>query len=209
MFHLARMRVRTGWSAALCTLLLLCGCAGQPRNSGPVLPHIYSESVDIGGRLSAQFVRDDKPESWTGSFSWDQSPQAIKISLQSPFGQTLATIDVTDTGATLTQPDHAPRRAPNVDALALQALGWPLPVSNLRNWLQAYVIAKDGTRMLATPQSTAPIATQDDWRISYVSWQDDQDSGMQNVPKRIDMERDTAEVGKLQMRLVITSWQTR
>lgn len=172
-----------------------------------VLPHAYQEAVDISGRFTAQFQHNAKPESWSGSFTWAQTSQGTTVALQSPLGQTLATIVVDPGSATLIQSDQAPRHAANVDALAEQALGWPLPISNLRDWLQAYAVGSDGTRIMATPASTATIVTRDGWRLNYLSWQDDNDVGMQNVPKRIDMERDTAEAGRVVMRLVITSWQ--
>ena len=172
-----------------------------------VLPHAYREAVDISGRFTAQFQRNAKPESWSGSFTWAQTSQGTTVALQSPLGQTLATIVIDPGSATLIQSDQAPRHAANVDALAEQALGWPLPISNLRDWLQAYTVGSDGTRIMATPASTATIVTRDGWRLNYLSWQDDNDVGMQNVPKRIDMERDTAEAGRVAMRLVITGWQ--
>jgi outer membrane lipoprotein LolB len=193
----------------------MTGCASVPHpqaNAGAVvLPHAYSETVDISGRFSAQFQKNARPESWSGNFTWAQTPQNTTVALQSPLGQTLATIVIDDNSATLTQPDQAPRRAANVDALVQEALGWPLPISNLRDWLQAYTVDANGHRVLATPTTTttiAPIATHDGWQITYLSWQDDNEVGMRNVPKRIDMERETAAAGKVAMRLVITSWQT-
>lgn len=202
----------TGWQAALALSFFLAGCMGLPRvppndANASAAPHAYVEAVDIGGRFSAQFQHNDKPESWSGNFAWAQTPQGVTVSLQSPLGQTLATIVIDTANATLTQPNRPPRSAANVDALVEDALGWPLPVSNLRDWLQAYAIDADGKRIVATPDSSATIATRDGWRIRYLSWQDDNEVGMQNVPKRIDMERDTAAAGKVAMRLVITSWQ--
>jgi outer membrane lipoprotein LolB len=198
--------------AVVALSLFIAGCAdlqqGAPNSGNPaVLPHAYRESIDIGGRFSAQFQHNDKPESWSGNFTWAQTPQGTTVALQSPLGQTLATIVIDATNATLIQSDKMPRTAANVDALVEDALGWPLPISNLRDWLQAYAVSADGKRILATPQSTATIATRDGWRINYLSWQDDNEVGMQNVPKRINMERDTSEAGRVAMRLVITSWQ--
>ena len=181
----------------------------QRSNDGvaPASPHAYRDAVDISGRFSAQFEHNAKPESWSGNFTWTQTSQGTTVALQSPLGQTLATIVIDPRTATLIQSDQAPRRAANVDALVEEALGWPLPISNLRDWLQAYAVGADGIRILATPASTATIVTRDGWRLNYRSWQDDNDVGMQNVPKRIDMERETTEAGKVAMRLVITSWQ--
>ncbi|HXA46205.1 MAG TPA: lipoprotein insertase outer membrane protein LolB [Burkholderiaceae bacterium] len=198
---------------ALLLPLFIFGCASVQRSpnagGGAIQPHAYSETVDISGRFSAQFQHGAKPESWSGNFTWAQTPQATTVALQSPLGQTLATIVIDDTAATLTQPDQAPRRAANVDALVQDALGWPLPISNLRDWLQAYAVDTGGKRVLITPTSTATIATHDGWQINYINWQDDNDTGMRDVPKRIDMERETAAAGKVAMRLVITSWQAR
>jgi outer membrane lipoprotein LolB len=199
------------WYLALALPWFLAGCANlpPPRTGGSavVQPHTYSESVDISGRFSAQFEHNGKPESWSGNFTWAQTPQNTTVALQSPLGQTLATIVTDTTSATLIQSGQAPRSAANVDALAEEALGWPLPISNLREWLQAYTIGADGKRVLATPASNATIAAPDGWRINYLSWQDDNEVGMQNVPKRIDMERETDQAGRVAMRLVITSWQ--
>jgi outer membrane lipoprotein LolB len=204
----------SSYCAALVLPLWFAGCADQRRLSvdggtaSTQQPHAYRESIDIGGRFSAQFERNDKPEAWNGSFVWAQSPQGTTVTLQSPLGATLATIAINKANAVLMQSGHAPRSAANVDALVEEALGWPLPISNLRDWLQAYAVTADGKRIMATPQLTTTIATRDGWRIRYVSWQDENELNMQNVPKRIDMERDTVEAGKVLMRLVVTSWQS-
>lgn len=209
-----RLGRRSCCCAVLMLPLLFAACAIQPRLSASggtellLSPHAYCESINIGGRFSAQFQRNDKSEAWNGSFTWAQSPEGTTVVLQSPLGQTLATIAINAGNATLTRSGQAPRSATDVDALVEDALGWPLPISNLRDWLQAYAVTTDGKRILATPQSTGTIATRDGWRIRYVSWQDNNEIAMQDVPKRIDMERDTVEAGKVLMRLVITSWKT-
>lgn len=195
-------------------MLPLAGCVSvQPphpsANGNPtaVLPHAYHDNIDFTGRFSLQYEHNGKPESWSGSFTWSQTTDKTTVALLSPLGQTLATIVSDNDMATLTQSGQEPRSAANVDALVQDTLGWPLPISNLRDWLQAYTIDPKGQRVLATPASNATIATRDGWYLNYVSWQDDNDSGMQNAPKRIDMERQTTEAGKVAMRLVITSSQ--
>ncbi|MFI4940815.1 MAG: outer membrane lipoprotein LolB [Burkholderiales bacterium] len=214
----ARVMLRLAHYSTCCALalpLLLAGCASQTRNPAPgnatsVLPtRTYSEAIDIDGRFSVELRRHDKTEVWNGNFSWTQSAQGATVTLQSPLGQTLAMIAVNGATATLTQSGKPQRSAANVDALAEEALGWPLPISDLHDWLQAYVVTADGKRIMATPQSTAMIVTRDGWHIVFTSWQKDDEIGARDVPKRIDMERDTVEAGKVLMRLVITSWQPR
>jgi outer membrane lipoprotein LolB len=212
----ARAILRLARYSAYCALvipLLLAGCASQTRNPAPgnatsSLPaRTYSEAIDIDGRFSVEFHRHDKTEVWNGSFIWTQSTQGTTVTLQSPLGQTLAMIAVNGATATLTQSGKAQRSAANVDALAEEALGWPLPISDLHDWLQAYVVTADGKRIMVTPQSTAAITTRDGWHIVFTSWQKDDEIGARDVPKRIDMERDTVGTGKILMRLVITNWQ--
>jgi outer membrane lipoprotein LolB len=175
--------------------------------TGAALPHNYYDNIDISGRFSVQFEHNGRPESWSGSFTWAQTPDKTTVALLSPLGQTLATIVSDEQMATMIQSGQEPRRAANVDALVQETLGWPLPISHLRDWLQAYTVNANGQRIPETPTSSPIIATADGWNLNFVSWQDNNDFSIQNMPKRIDLERETAEAGKVAMRLVITSSQ--
>jgi outer membrane lipoprotein LolB len=48
------------------------------------------------------------------------------------------------------------------------------------------------------------VATRDGWRIRYAGWQDDTPP---TRPKRIDLERYTAQAGDVSIRIVIDKWQ--
>ncbi|HEX8954679.1 MAG TPA: lipoprotein insertase outer membrane protein LolB [Burkholderiaceae bacterium] len=187
-------------------LFALSGCQTM-QPAGPALK--YSETIDIGGRFTTQYEQNGKPQSISGSFEWSQTPQQTTVTLLSPLGQTVATITSTPQGATLIQADRAPRSADNVDALVADTLGWPLPVSNMRSWMQGQVTDDEGHHLSATPQLTKTVDTADGWRLQYLSWQDNETGGKDSpaIPKRIDMERDTSYAGRVQMRLVISSWQ--
>ena len=204
----ARRAAALAGLASCVALLAACASVRPPAASNQTAaPQPYSEAIDISGRFSAQFEQNGRPQSWSGGFNWAQTPHSTLVTLLSPLGQTVASIVVTPSGATLTQADKEPRSASSVDALVQDTLGWPLPISNLRNWMQARVADRNGQLIVATPQMSDTIDTSDGWRLRYLSWQDDSGPGMQNVPKRIDMERDTAEAGRVQMRLVISTWQ--
>jgi outer membrane lipoprotein LolB len=199
---------------AFALTLPLAACVTTPAahtqttaGATPIASHDYHDNIDIAGRFSVQFQHNGRPESWSGSFTWAQTPDKTTVALLSPLGQTLATIVSDPQMATMIQSGQEPRSAANVDALVQETLGWPLPISHLRDWLQAYTVNTSGQRILETPNSTSTIATADGWLLNFVSWQDDNDSGMQNAPKRIDLERETSEAGKVAMRLVITSSQ--
>ncbi|MGI4721079.1 MAG: outer membrane lipoprotein LolB [Janthinobacterium lividum] len=183
-------------SAALATL---AGCATTSTNVAPVAA--YRDTIDLDGRLSVNYQKDGKAESLTGSFNWTQRPGQVDVELISPLGQTLATIAVTPQAATLTQAGHAPVTEADIDTLTQRTLGWPLPVSGLRDWLQGYAVDAQGKRFAASPANNS-VTTQDGWRLRFVEWQDP--NAAQPVPRRIDAERAAAgDIQDLAIRIVV------
>jgi outer membrane lipoprotein LolB len=198
---------------ALCLALSACSTLTSPFSSGAapsgeaVAP--YREQVELTGRLNVVYQKNDKPESATVNFNWQQTAERTDVTLYSPVGSTLATIAVTPQEAVLTQSGKAPRRAPDVDALSAQLLGWSLPVSGLRDWLQGYAIGADGKRFVASPANDS-VTTRDGWRLRYVSWQEVGQNAGENVagalpqPRRIDAERTTsAQSDAVSLRIVL------
>lgn len=188
--------------ALLCAALSACSSlpSGSTQSSHAVAP--YREQIELAGRLNVVYQKDDQPESATVNFTWQQSPARTDVGLFSPVGSTLATIAVTPQQAVLTQSGKAPRSAPDVDALSAQMLGWALPVSGLRDWLQGYATAEDGKRFVASPQHDS-VTTRDGWRLRYVSWQDTGPDGTPQ-PRRIDAERNTsAQADAVALRIVL------
>jgi outer membrane lipoprotein LolB len=175
-------------------LALLAGCATQPPSSSRVAA--YSETIELSGRISVNYQKEGNSESLSGKFNWQQSAQRTSVSLASPLGQTIAVIEVTPGVARLTQAGQPPREAADIDALTAQALGWPLPVSGLRDWLQGHAVSSDGSRFRASPQHNSVI-TRDGWRVHFISWQDE--TALLPQPKRIDAER----VSEVALRIVI------
>lgn len=167
----------------------------------------YQEAITLAGRLSVQYQKDDKDEAIHGSFTWKQSKDRSSIAILSPLGQILATIEVTPDNATLIQSGQPPRSAADVDLLVTQTLGWPLPVSGLRNWLQGFASNANNKSFVATA-SNNKVTTRDGWNIQYPTWESDQQTPAQDRPKRIDLERQTEQAGKVAIRIVLDSWQT-
>ncbi|RZT06054.1 outer membrane lipoprotein LolB [Duganella sp. CF402] len=165
----------------------LAGCAttsSAPRSSAAVAP--YRDSVELAGRIAINYSRDGKKESLNGKFTWQQGRASTDVTLISPTGQTVAVINVTPSSATLKESGKQPLTAPDLDTLTQKTLGWTLPVSGLRDWLQGYAVASDGKRFVASPANDNVI-TRDGWKLEYMSWQDDTAAVPQ--PKRIDVTR--------------------
>jgi outer membrane lipoprotein LolB len=204
-------RLRAVLSTIVCVPALLAGCASmaptvtrdgaQASVSGA---RAYQENIDLGGRLSVRYQNNGKEEAVHGSFVWNQNPARTSIALLTPLGQTVASIELTPQGATLTQSGRPPRSAADVDALVADTLGWPLPISGMRDWLQGYATDAAGSRFIASPQSSA-VTTRDGWQISYASW--DNQGPAAPRPRRIDLSRQTAQAGDVALRLIIDTWQ--
>ncbi|RZI43517.1 outer membrane lipoprotein LolB [Herbaspirillum sp. HC18] len=197
---------------ALALTFVLAGCAGMlPPQSAPQPQAVsaarpFHDRIELGGRLSVRYQGDRKEEAVHGSFVWSQTPEQTTVTLLSPLGQTMAVIDVSPQGATLTQAGQPARTAANVDVLTTETLGWPLPVSGLKEWLQGFALDRNGRRFVATPASTE-VTTQDGWRIQYANWLDENSVPPENRAKRVDLARSTAQAGDISIRIVIDSWQ--
>ncbi|MYM35916.1 outer membrane lipoprotein LolB [Duganella sp. FT94W] len=194
-------------AAAIATLATLSGCAttaSAPRSSAAVAA--YQDNIELAGGIFISYTRDGKREPLNGSFTWRQTKTTTDVSLISPTGQTVAVINVTPRAATLTEGGKRPQTAPDLDTLTAQTLGWTLPVSGLRDWLQGYATDRDGKRFVASPANDNVI-TRDGWKLEYVSWQDQ--TAAVPRPKRIDATRIVLgeAVDDMQIRIVIRPQQ--
>ena len=172
----------------------------------PVAVRRYHPQIDISGRLSAQYQQNDQQQAVHINFSWSQRPQLTLISLDSPLGQTLATIQITPEGAQLTESGKAPRFANDVDQLVNDALGWPLPIAGLSEWLQGFIRTGTTPIIAVTPDQTNLHA--DGWELQYPAWvmEKNANSSENNPvlrPKRLDLSRQTEHVGLVSLRIVI------
>ncbi len=198
-------RCRLSSILALALPLVLGACTTVPSDTRPspsvagATARTYHPAIEMGGRLSVRYERNGNEEALHGSFVWEQAPDRIIVTLLSPLGQTLAVIDITPLSATLMQPGQTPRTAQDVDTLTAATLGWPLPVSGLQHWLQGFVANTASHTLEAAPAEAGLINTDDGWRLQYVSWQQDG----QDYPRRIDLERHTAQAGEVSLRIVV------
>lgn len=197
-------------SIAFCSLLLSACTTITPPNKVEqnANQRSYAEAIELDGRLSVQYQKNDQNEAIHASFTWKQNKDLSTITILSPLGQILATIDVKPGSATLTQTGQAPRNAMEVDTLAAQALGWPLPVSGLRHWLQGFATDANNKAFVATATNT-DVTTRDGWKIQYMSWEDDHQTPPQSRPKRIDLMRQTEQAGNVMIRIVLDRWQAQ
>ncbi|MQR00369.1 lipoprotein insertase outer membrane protein LolB [Glaciimonas soli] len=169
----------------------------------------YYKAIDLGGRLSVRYEQNGKEQAVYGSFTWSQTLDHTVVTLLSPLGQTLATINITPDLSTLQQAGQPIRTAADVDQLTSEALGWPLPIAGMRDWLQAFGNDSKDQRFNLNPTSDSSavtsVTTSDHWLIQYTNWQTGTDNS--GYAKRIDLSRNTEQAGPVAIRIVIDNWQ--
>jgi outer membrane lipoprotein LolB len=185
---------------ALALAFALGGCA-TTTSSNVATVGAYRDTIELSGRLSVNYQKSGNVESLTGSFDWTQRPGTVDVTLANPLGQTIATIAVTPQSATLTQAGRAPVTEADIDTLTQRTLGWPLPVSGLRDWLQGYAVDAQGQRFAASPARNE-VTTRDGWRLRFVEWQNP--NAAQPAPRVIQANRAAAgDIQDLQIRIVV------
>lgn len=181
---------------------MLCGCATAPTtppSTAAVAP--YAEALALTGRLNARYLKDGKQESVTVNFTWKQDAQRTDVALATQFGNTVATIEVTPQGATLREGGSKPPvSAPSIDALSARALGWTLPVSGMRAWLQGHAIDANGQPWTASPANNE-VTTREGWRLRYTGWQEGKAAPR---PQRFDAEHPgSGEIQEMALRVFV------
>lgn len=161
------------------------------------------QQIQLQGRISIQYQQNDQPQTVIVGYDWLQTPQNLHISLSSPLGQTIATIQQDASGARLEQAKQEPRVAPDIESLLVENLGWAIPVSGLKAWLQGFDLTANG-QTIALPATDYYRLQSQGWQLDFVSWQ--ADGGIIH-PKRIDLYKNTEQVGEMKIRIVIEEWQ--
>jgi len=174
-------------------VLLISGCASL--SPSPTVTPPAREALDafsLEGRFS---LRQDN-KNYSGKMSWRHQGADNTLLLSSPFGQGLAEITTRTNGAQLTTSDGKLYTAADTETLTQQVLGYPLPLTQLTDWVRG----RDDAPGLAERDAFGrPLRlSHQDWRIEYGYEGDDPAA----APSRIF----AARTGGLELRLKIDEW---
>jgi outer membrane biogenesis lipoprotein LolB len=174
--------------------LAIAGLAGCATVAPPPTPPTAVDGPrDWTGRFSVTLASDlpgGRQDAAAGRFTLLARPTAggrvLELQLTSPFGQTLADARRAPDGASsLTLSDGRTLRGASLDAVIEQALGWPLPIDRLPDWLDdrfQTVLERDARGEIA-------LAADSGWRI-------------EREPRRWAFQRPHAD-GRLRVVLVL------
>jgi outer membrane lipoprotein LolB len=192
------------WLPALLAAALLAACASMPVGSdGMSLEQRRSrlEAVpawQIRGRLAV--ATGDR--SFQGSFSWEQTSDALDLTVRGPLGAGVLNVSGDARALTVTARGDT-RVLADPERQLSELLGWWLPVGSLHAWLVGLPDA--GFDAQTEPGSDGTLAAFDQrlWHVAYSAYQLIPAGGAAAllVPKRIDLSH-----GELRLRLTIDDW---
>ena len=186
------MRVVTVSVLVPCVLAaLLTGCAEQPR--APVAPPPPGvQAFNLTGRLSVRY--EDK--NFSGGLRWQHRDDGDELAFTSPLGQTIAQLSSGAGGARLLTSENKLYRAPSVEQLVRETLGWELPLTGLSHWVLGRTMP--GATVNAPERDADDRLTgfvQDAWRVHIAAYAP-RERG--SFPSRMQLS-----YGDLEIRLVI------
>ncbi|MCC8996134.1 MAG: lipoprotein insertase outer membrane protein LolB [Nitrosomonas sp.] len=207
---LSRVKMRYSIFVYLSFIILLTACATtsqQPTASKPVktviIEPIPKEQIketanfNILGRIAVQ----DRSQSSSGSFRWKHWPENDEIILFTPLGQVVAEITKNKQGVRLITSKLEAFYAEDVESLTQEVLGWRLPLSGLRYWVQGFHSPLTQAEKDFNEKDQLIAMRQDGWNIQYGSYTAEQ-SGRPSLPKRLDLTYEN-----LRLKLAIDEWK--
>lgn len=175
-------------------VLLLGGCANLPSSPSTAPPR----DALLAFTLEARFSLRHQDKSYSGRLSWRHDGMNNELLLSSPFGQGMAEIVTSESGARLTGSDGRVHEASDAETLTRQVLGYPLPLDQLTDWVRGWGAAAGISERDALGR---PLRLRhEDWLIDYGYASDD----AQAPPDRIFAER----TGGFELRLRIDEWNS-
>jgi outer membrane lipoprotein LolB len=182
-------------SGLLLCIVLLWGCAGL--SSAPDSAAPSREALDAFS-LEGRFSLRHEEKNYSGRLSWRHAGMNNELLLSSPFGQGMAEIKTSESGARLTTSDGKLYSASDTETLTKQVHGYPLPLVPLTDWIRGRATAGGISEL--DEQGRLLRLRQEGWTIdsSY------EGNDPKEPPARIIAER----AGGFELRLRIDEWNS-
>lgn len=182
---------------SLFVVILLSACAGLSAPSQlDAPPREALEQFVLDGRFSLYY----ESRTYSGRLNWVHRATTSELLLSSPFGQGLAEIVTDAHGARLVGGDGRHHQAPDVETLTREVLGFPLPLSQMADWVRGRVASEPSEIDQLDLLGRLVSSRRNSWRIDYDYA--DQDPGA--APVRISVKRGDS----FELRVFVDAWQS-
>ncbi len=181
--------------------LLLAGCASLGTESSRVTTNLSSADAAQYFVLEGRVAVKSGDQNYSGGLRWERRQGDEVVLLSTPLGQGVAEIRSDARGLTLIDAEGKRHEARDIDSLALQALGAPIPLYGLTYWISAR--PRPDAPHVAHLDASGRVEwlEQDGWRIDYDRYQA---RGTRELPARLFARRGEG----IEFRLVVDSWAT-
>lgn len=141
-------------------VLVLAACAGPAPIEGE------GAAFERTGRFAVNVTDPGgAPQAVQGGFAWRDTGRVLRLDLTNPLGSTLARIVVEPRAAVLEYSDGSTESAADADALLAKVVNTPLPVADLRDWLQGRTGAGEVQHMQRDAQGRPQSFSQGGWQL--------------------------------------------
>ncbi|MFV0574561.1 MAG: lipoprotein insertase outer membrane protein LolB [Vibrio sp.] len=198
-------------------ILVLAGCSSVPDTqenySVDWLAHKDNLEKIEAFKVSGKIGYKDAKQRESLSFVMKHSADYSELKLLSLFGQTVLTVQMSPTGAMVSNSDGEVQTAAKADDLIEKLIGISIPVSQLPDWIKGLPTNADSVLFNEsnTVSSLAKLIDHRAWQLAYMSYQSvptqgtsvEKALGGKNItlPKQMQLQQKDTQV-----KILITKW---
>jgi outer membrane lipoprotein LolB len=198
--------VKYSFLAACSVLLTLTACAPvRMKGSTATLSSQAAREKLLSPRnhwtVQARMAVSDGHHGGSGTLTWMQDAEDYDFVVRGPLTGRSFHLHGGANGAELDGLDGGPLYGPNAQQLLARALGWQVPLAQLRYWIKGLRAPGSPAQLRFGPDHLPSLLQQDGWTVEYRSWS----QGMQpEVPQKV-----FASKGPYHVRVAIQGWTWR
>ena len=157
--------------------LLLAACAPvplrRPADEAALAAQAARERQLAGvdqWTLEGHLAVSDGHDGGSGSLRWTQDGDRYDFELRAPITGKSFRLSGGPGGALLEGIEGGPLRGPDAEALMRKALGWEVPLDDLRAWVLGLRAAGSPAELHFGEQQLPSLLAQDGWAVDYRAW---------------------------------------
>lgn len=193
------------WWAVLCAAVLLAGCAPalvKQKGDAAMRAAQRKRATALAGAdhwtIQARLGVSDGHHGGSGDLTWVQDGTRYVFTLRAPITGRSFELRGGPGGAELQGLKGGPVYGADAQRLLARALGWQVPMRQLRRWVLGLRARGSGARLAFGADGLPSQIVQDGWTVQYPAWYAQRDPAL---PRKVFAQR-----ADYRVRVVIESW---